>query len=129
MNKYKIELTSQGGEQFMQVSENGYFDVRFRVKDYQEAFEKAKKRIQWLKENPATVEVVYSDNNRTIKHNKRGDHEYIALWDSGDLQTFSICYVGEDLIPSKNRTYVEAIEEAMNYKFPSKSNQIIYETC
>lgn len=129
MNKYKVELTSQGGEQFMQVSEDGYFDTRFRVKNYEEDFDKAKKRIEWLKENPATVEVVYSDDIRTIKHHKRGDHEYIALWESGDVQTFSICYVREDLIPYKHRTYVEAIQEAMNYQFPSKSNQLIYETC
>ena len=127
-NKYTIELSSQGGHKFMDIQENGYRDVSFIVRDYERDLEKAKRRIEWLKANEQTTKDIYESGNRKIQLNKRGDHAYIVLVEDYEIKTFNICFIGEDLKPIMGLTYEEAVEQAMNYKFPKTEKITIYET-
>lgn len=121
MNKYTIEMESQGDNHSVVLRENGIWQNMFFGTDLEELIQKAKDRVEQLKAWEIYEEVVYLDHERKITYKIRGLEKWLLLEIGDKLEVRSIVnYEGKEF-----STFTESLNELKNFQLVEKTKTII----
>jgi viroplasmin and RNaseH domain-containing protein len=121
MNKYTLELESQGDNSSITVRENGIWQNIFFGTDLEELMQKAKDRVDQLKASESYEEIVYKDDERKITYKTRGLEKWLLLEIGDKLEVRSIVnYEGKEF-----STFTESFNELKNFQLVDKTKTII----
>lgn len=125
MNKYTLELESQGDKSSVTLRENGYFVELFIGINPDELIEKAKERAEQLKATVPYEEIVFLYHERKITYKTRGLEKFLILeigsgWDTKLEVRSIVSHEGKVF-----STFTDALNELKNFQLVEKTKTII----